>query len=148
MQVLQSVLYLHCFGAVLFLFLWMLRDLPAMCGRGGLCIALAMSPTICCWRVLLDVARSGSGALTWWALHRLDQVVTLLLHQQSVGEALVQFSAHISRHRRPPLPPPPAAAAAHAAWLVRQHSVMGELLSQRVDSGLLPPQVLSCSSRS
>ena len=68
-------------------------------------------------------------------------MVTLLLHQQNVAEALGQFRAHMSAFRRPPLPPPPAAAAAHAAWLVRQYSVMGELLSQRVDAGLLPPQV-------
>ena len=69
------------------------------------------------------------------------QVVTLLLHQQNVAEALGQFRAHMAAFRRPPLPPPPAAAAAHAAWLVRQYSVMGELLSQRVNAGLLPPQV-------
>ncbi|KAK9904998.1 hypothetical protein WJX75_007420 [Coccomyxa subellipsoidea] len=68
------------------------------------------------------------------------KVVTLLLHQQCVAEALAQFRAHIGAFRQPPLPPPPAAAAAHAAWLVRQYTVMGELLSQRVDAGLLPPQ--------
>ncbi|BDA49831.1 probable trafficking protein particle complex subunit 11 at N-terminal half [Coccomyxa sp. Obi] len=68
------------------------------------------------------------------------KVVTLLLHQQNVAEALGQFRAHMAAFQRPLLPPPPAAAAAHAAWLVRQYSVMGELLSQRVDAGLLPPQ--------
>ena len=71
----------------------------------------------------------------------MEQVVTLLLHQQCVAEALAQFRAHIGAFRQPPLPPPPAAAATHAAWLVRQYTVMGELLSQRVDAGLLPPQV-------
>lgn len=68
-------------------------------------------------------------------------MVTLLLHQQCVAEALAQFRAHIGAFRQPPLPPPPAAAAAHAAWLVRQYTVMAQLLSQRVDAGLLPPQV-------
>ena len=68
------------------------------------------------------------------------QVVTLLLHQQCVVEALAQFRAHIAAFRQPPLPPPPAASAAHNAWLVRQYTVMGELLGSRVDPALLPPQ--------
>jgi hypothetical protein len=68
------------------------------------------------------------------------QVVTLLLHQHCVGEALAEFRAHIAAFQQPPLPPPPAAAAAHFAWLVRQYTVMAELLSMRVDPALLPTQ--------
>ncbi len=73
----------------------------------------------------------------------MPQVVTLLLHQQNVGEALQQFRAHVGWLRAPPLPLPPAAAAAHALWLQRQYGVMGELLSTRIDAGLLPGQVRS-----
>ena len=70
------------------------------------------------------------------------QVVTLLLHQQSVLEALAQFRTHIGWLRSPPASPPqpPAAAAAHALWLQRQYAVMGELLATRVDAGVLPDQ--------
>ena len=69
------------------------------------------------------------------------QAVTLLLHQANVPEALKQFAQHMSAFRRIPLPPPPAAASAHGTWLVRQYTVMGELLSSRVEAGLLPQQV-------
>ena len=69
------------------------------------------------------------------------QVVTLLLHQQRVGEALAQFRGHMAAFRRPPQPLPPGAAAAHAGWLTRQYAVMGELLATRVDPALLPRQV-------
>ena len=69
------------------------------------------------------------------------QAVTLLLHQANVPEALKQFQQHMSAFRRVPLPPPPAAASAHGTWLVRQYTVMGELLSSRVEAGLLPQQV-------
>ena len=69
------------------------------------------------------------------------QAVTLLLHQANVPEALKQFAQHMSAFRKIPLPPPPAAASAHGTWLVRQYTVMGELLSSRVEAGLLPQQV-------
>ena len=69
------------------------------------------------------------------------QAVTLLLHQANVPEALKQFQQHMSAFRKIPLPPPPAAASAHGTWLVRQYTVMGELLSSRVEAGLLPQQV-------
>ncbi len=69
------------------------------------------------------------------------QAVTLLLHQANVPEALKQFQQHMSAFRRVPLPPPPAGASAHGTWLVRQYTVMGELLSSRVEAGLLPQQV-------
>lgn len=72
---------------------------------------------------------------------RALQAVTLLLHQANVPEALKQFQAHMVAFRRLPLPPPLAAASAHGAWLVRQYTVMGELLSSRVEAGLLPQQV-------
>ena len=72
----------------------------------------------------------------------LLQVVTLLLHQANVPEALAQFAQHMGAFRRMPLPPPPAAASAHGAWLVRQYTVMGDLLSSRVEAGLLPQQVI------
>ena len=69
-------------------------------------------------------------------------MVTLLLHQQSVPDALAQFRTHVGWLRSPPAspPPPPAAAAAHALWLQRQYAVMGELLATRVDAGVLPDQ--------
>ena len=73
------------------------------------------------------------------------QVVTLLLHQQNVADALQQFRAHVGWLRAAPLPLPPAAAAAHALWVQRQYTVMGELLSTRIDAGLLPSQVRSGS---
>ena len=65
-------------------------------------------------------------------------MVTLLLHQQRVGEALGQFRGHMAAFRRPPLPLPAGAAAAHAGWLARQYAVVGELLATRVDPLLLP----------
>ena len=71
------------------------------------------------------------------------QAVTLLLHQANVPEALKQFQQHMGAFKRMPLPPPPAAASAHGAWLVRQYTVMAELLSSRVEPGLLPKQVRS-----
>ncbi len=71
---------------------------------------------------------------------RARQVVTLLLHQQRVGEALGQFRGHMAAFRRPPLPLPAGAAAAHAGWLARQYAVVGELLATRVDPLLLPRQ--------
>ena len=67
--------------------------------------------------------------------------MTLLLHQANVPEALKQFQQHMGAFRKMPLPPPPAAASAHGAWLVRQYTVIGELLSSRVEAGLLPQQV-------
>ena len=69
-------------------------------------------------------------------------MVTLLLHQQSVPDALGQFRTHVGWLRHPPATParPPAAAAAHALWLQRQYAVMGELLATRVDAGVLPDQ--------
>lgn len=69
------------------------------------------------------------------------QVVTLLLHQANVPEALKQFQQHMGAFKKMPLPPPPAAASAHGAWVLRQYTVMGELLSSRVEAGLLPQQV-------
>jgi len=69
------------------------------------------------------------------------QAVTLLLHQANVPEALKHFQQHMAAFRKMPLPPPPAAASAHGAWLVRQYTVIGELLSSRVEAGLLPRQV-------
>lgn len=69
-------------------------------------------------------------------------MVTLLLHQANVPEVLAQFAQHMGAFRRMPLPPPPAAASAHGAWLVRQYTVMGDLLSSRVEAGLLPQQVI------
>ncbi|KAK9839808.1 hypothetical protein WJX81_003235 [Elliptochloris bilobata] len=68
------------------------------------------------------------------------KVVTLLLHQQRVGEALAQFRGHMGALQRPPLPLPPGAAAVHAGWLTRQYAVMGGLLATRVDPALLPRQ--------
>ena len=69
------------------------------------------------------------------------QVVTLLLHQQRIGEALTQFGTHMRLFRRPPFTPPPAFAAAHWGWVSRQYAVMGELLGTRMDPSLLPAQV-------
>lgn len=63
------------------------------------------------------------------------QVVTLLLHQRRLAEALQQFRLHIGRFRRPAAlqGAPPAAAAAHAGWLARQYAAMAELLAGRID---------------
>ena len=69
------------------------------------------------------------------------QVVTLLLHQQRVQEALQQFKTHMGLFRRPPFTPPPAFAAAHWGWVSRQYAAMAELLTARADASLLPPQV-------
>ena len=74
------------------------------------------------------------------------QAVTLLLHQANVLEALKQFQQHMGAFKKMPLPPPPAAASVHGAWLVRQYTVMAELLSSRVEAGLLPQQVRHLSS--
>ena len=69
------------------------------------------------------------------------QAVTLLLHQANVPEALKQFQQHMGAFKKMPLPPPPPAASAHGAWLLRQYTVMGELLSSRVEAGRLPQEV-------
>lgn len=68
------------------------------------------------------------------------QVVTLLLHQRRLGEALAQFRAHLGRFRRPAALQggPPAAAAVHAGWLARQYTAMAELLAARVDPAAVP----------
>ena len=63
------------------------------------------------------------------------QVVTLLLHQRRVPDALAQFRSHLRRFRAPPelAGAPDGANAAHASWLSRQYAAMAELLSGRVD---------------
>lgn len=71
------------------------------------------------------------------------QVLTLLLHQHRSQEAAAHFRQHVAHFRQVPsqlAPLPPAAAAAQQAWICRQHAVMGELVSTRVDPAHLPPQ--------
>ena len=68
------------------------------------------------------------------------QIVTLLLHQQRVPEALQQFKAHIGLFRLPPFTPPLPFACAHWGWVARQYAAMGELIG-RVEESLLPAQV-------
>ena len=75
--------------------------------------------------------------------HVTLQVLTLLLHQHRSQEAAAHFRQHVAHFRQVPsqlAPLPPAAAAAHQAWISRQHAVMGELVSTRVDPAHLPPQ--------
>ena len=69
------------------------------------------------------------------------QIVTLLLHQQRVAEALQHFRSHMGLFKRPPFVPPLPFKAAHWGWVSRQYAAMGELIS-RVDPSLLPPQVI------
>ena len=77
-----------------------------------------------------------------WHVEGLDvQVVTLLLHQHRVGEALSQMRSHLTAFRVPPVELPPGPAAAHQAWLARQHAVLGDLLAARADPAALPMQV-------
>lgn len=67
------------------------------------------------------------------------QVVTLLLHQRRLPDAVAQFRAHLARFRRPReiAGAQPGVAAAHAGWLARQYAAMAELLRGRVDVSAL-----------
>ena len=64
----------------------------------------------------------------------LMQVVTLLLHQQRLPEALAQFKEHMKLFRQLPFEAHPAFIAYHWAWVARQYSAMGELMTARNDS--------------
>ncbi len=78
-------------------------------------------------------------------------MVTLLLHQRRLPDAVAQFRAHVARFRRPRelAGAPPGAAAAHAGWLARQYAAMAELLRGRVDaSALSADQVRACRDTS
>ena len=76
-------------------------------------------------------------------------MVTLLLHQRRLPDAVAHFRAHLRRFRAPAelVGAPPAAAAAHTGWLARQYAAMAELLSGRVEaSALVSDQVGGASS--
>ena len=65
------------------------------------------------------------------------QVITLLLHQFRLAEALAQFKAHMSLFRQTPFESQPAFAAAHWGWVSRQYAAMGELMTSRTDLAAL-----------
>lgn len=60
--------------------------------------------------------------------------MTLLLHQQRLPEALAQFKEHMKLFRLLPFDAHPAFSATHFGWVVRQYTVMGELMIARADS--------------
>mmetsp|Transcript_8771 Transcript_8771/g.25258 ORF Transcript_8771/g.25258 Transcript_8771/m.25258 type:complete len:1217 (+) Transcript_8771:327-3977(+) len=69
------------------------------------------------------------------------KLMSLMLHQQRVAETLAQVERHLSSFRvLPSVAWPPPAAASHCSWLARQYSVAGQLLTERVGPGQLPPR--------
>lgn len=65
------------------------------------------------------------------------QIITLLLHQQRLPEAIAQFKTHVGLFCQLPFESPPAFAAAHWGWVARQYTVMGELMAARNEASAL-----------
>lgn len=66
------------------------------------------------------------------------KLMSLMLHQQRIPDALAQVESHISSFRHLPPGAQPASAAAHWSWARRQYTVAGELLGNRVSAETLP----------
>ena len=64
------------------------------------------------------------------------KLATLLLHSGKEGEAVVWMRQHVAFFRNKV--GPPEGAFLHWAWLARQFQVFGEMLQQRLGSGIAP----------